>query len=364
MAFIALALILLTSMFAFYSAFNKPTSAEAAALPVLYIDPANVVNPALVSGNTFTVDLRLANVTGMYGYQFTLTWNDSIINLVSVHDNVPLPPGYFLAQNTTSAGQMDFVVTSITSGYAGATGSFDLRTIVFKVAGTGSTVIAITNDVLGDPSANAIPHNAINGYFSNTPVVPTKFQLTISVSGSGVTNPVAGKYLYDKGTQVPVTATANSGFSFDHWMLDNVNSGSASPFTVTMNANHTLEAFFVEVVPVKFQLTINVIGNGTTTPTPGTYMYDAGAKVNVTAIADSGWLLQQWILDGQNKGVSNPYSLTMNANHTLTAEFKIRGPVIPEFWLGPILGIVGCFAALALFKLYKSKPSKIVTIAQ
>jgi hypothetical protein len=32
---------------------------------------------------------------------------------------------------------------------------------------------------------------------------------------------------------------------FDHWTLDTANVGATNPYSVTMNQNHTLKAFFV-----------------------------------------------------------------------------------------------------------------------
>jgi hypothetical protein len=71
----------------------------------------------------------------------------------------------------------------------------------------------------------------------------------------------------------------------------------------------------------QYELVIGVSGSGTTDPVPGTYLYDAGTEVSVTAIADGGWLFDYWLLDGIDVGSTYPYVVTMNANHTLTAVF-------------------------------------------
>ena len=73
------------------------------------------------------------------------------------------------------------------------------------------------------------------------------YDLTIDVSGSGSTSPSVGVHTYAEGTEVPVTASPSSGWSFSHWLLDSVNVGSDNPLPVTMNAPHTLTAVFTEV---------------------------------------------------------------------------------------------------------------------
>ncbi|MFZ2095834.1 MAG: S8 family serine peptidase [Anaerolineales bacterium] len=79
--------------------------------------------------------------------------------------------------------------------------------------------------------------------------IPKLFDLTLAVSGSGSTSPAVGVHAYEEGAEVAVAANAASGWEFDHWQLDSENVGSSNPYTVTMNADHTLTAVFVEILP-------------------------------------------------------------------------------------------------------------------
>jgi hypothetical protein len=88
---------------------------------------------------------------------------------------------------------------------------------------------------------------------------PVYYDLTVAVSGSGSTSPGVGTHTYDEGSGFSVTASPGSGWTFDHWLLDAVNVGSANPYMVTMNADHTLTAVFVEVPPSFETLTFDVI---------------------------------------------------------------------------------------------------------
>jgi hypothetical protein len=160
----------------------------------------------------------------------------------------------------------------------------------------------------------------VTAVFVEAPAV--QYNLTISVTGNGATNPAVGSYMYGEGTVVSVTAIPESGWMFDHWVLDDNYVGSTNPYNVTMNSNHTLEAVFVEIPPPpQYELVISVSGMGTTTPAPRTYLYDAGTEVEVTAVPESGYMLDYWLLDAVNVGKANPYAVRMDSNHTLMAVF-------------------------------------------
>ncbi|MEM3642084.1 MAG: immunoglobulin domain-containing protein, partial [Candidatus Bathyarchaeia archaeon] len=74
-------------------------------------------------------------------------------------------------------------------------------------------------------------------------VVPT-YTLKIETTAGGTTNPTPGTYTYAAGSLVQVTAIPSSGYVFDHWELNGTNVGTATIYTVTMNANYVLKAFF------------------------------------------------------------------------------------------------------------------------
>ena len=68
-------------------------------------------------------------------------------------------------------------------------------------------------------------------------------------------------------------------------------------------------------------LIIKTTTGGTTDPEPGQYQYPTGSTVTVTAIPDSGYNFNYWDVNG-TKNTSNPITLTLKNNVTLTAFFK------------------------------------------
>jgi len=158
---------------------------------------------------------------------------------------------------------------------------------------------------------------------------PKIYNLTIDVSGSGSTEPLEGTHTYTKGTEVEVNSTADSGWMLENWIFDGLNVGNETSYTVTMDSNHSLTAVFTKIPRRKHVLTIIVSGSGSTEPPAGTHTIEDGTDVKVNATAESGWMFDHWILDTVDVGTANPYTVTMNADHSLTAVFiDITPPTI------------------------------------
>jgi len=74
------------------------------------------------------------------------------------------------------------------------------------------------------------------------------YNLSITVSAGGTTEPSPGIYTYENGTIIEVTAIPESGYSFDYWLLDN-QTRTENPVIIIMDSNYTLEAYFVDDIP-------------------------------------------------------------------------------------------------------------------
>jgi parallel beta-helix repeat protein len=84
-----------------------------------------------------------------------------------------------------------------------------------------------------------------------------------------------------------------------------------------------------------FKLIITTATGGTTNPEPGTYIYPAGAELNVTAFPNAGYSFDYWLLDG-NVRTENPITVIMDSNHTLETYFVDNiPPEISEPWQDP-----------------------------
>jgi len=164
---------------------------------------------------------------------------------------------------------------------------------------------------------NNIDHYPLLGPY----IPPTTYTLTITTTVGGTTDPSPGSHTYEAGTYASVQAIPDAYYTFDHWELDGLNAGSSNPITVTMDKDHTLHAVFTPIAPITYTLTITTTIGGTTNPTPGTYVHNAGSTVSVTAVPDTYYLFNHWELDGANVGATNPIDVLMDKNHTLHAVF-------------------------------------------
>jgi len=83
------------------------------------------------------------------------------------------------------------------------------------------------------------------------PSPPATYNLTVTSSVGGQTEPDVGLQVYDAGNVVIVTAFPNEGYYFDSWILDGI-TRTENPLTITMSQDHTLHAIFsLEVVTPK-----------------------------------------------------------------------------------------------------------------
>jgi len=78
--------------------------------------------------------------------------------------------------------------------------------------------------------------------------VPT-YALTITTTTGGTTNPAPGTYNYTANSTVQVAAIPEANYKFEYWELDGINVGSANPYSVLMDKNHTLTAVFSPLPP-------------------------------------------------------------------------------------------------------------------
>jgi hypothetical protein len=72
---------------------------------------------------------------------------------------------------------------------------------------------------------------------------------------------------------------------------------------------------------------VDVKAGGVTQTPP--YTFSNGTVLQVTATPNAGYSFSNWTLDGANVGSANPYSITLNSNRTVTANFASAAPPPP-----------------------------------
>ncbi len=152
------------------------------------------------------------------------------------------------------------------------------------------------------------------------------FALTINIEGEGSTSPVAGTHNYARDEVVEVTATPAAGYKFDSWIGD-VSDPAAATTTVTIDADKVITARFVPLT--YYELTIEVDGNGTTEPAPGTHSYPEGQTVSISAEPDEGYEFTGWIGDVADTEKETT-TILMDDHKTIIATFD-EIPLPPVF---------------------------------
>lgn len=145
----------------------------------MMVTPAAVVDTSLGAGSTFTVDIIVKDITDLYGFEFKLAYDTSILTTTMPQITIGdiFDPGYFVWKMMAfdSAGYVWIAVTqelgAIDGVSVGRGEKGRLASIEFTVDGDGSSVLDIYDVKLADSSGDAIGVLELaDGFFSNVDV--------------------------------------------------------------------------------------------------------------------------------------------------------------------------------------------------
>jgi len=114
------------------------------------------------------------------------------------------------------------------------------------------------------------------------------------------------------GTLVSVSFTAQAASGSSPVTLCDVGITNETTYIPIIVTNGT-------VLLREFTLDIAIDGSGSVIKNPNQTTYPYGTMVQLTAVADSGWVFSHW--EGDLSGSTNPTSITMTANKSITAFF-------------------------------------------
>ncbi len=166
---------------------------------------------------------------------------------------------------------------------------------------------------------------------------PPEYTLNISVEGNGkvtaegIDCPDLCEGYYISGTEVILTAKANSGYLFDHWEGDLT--GSDLSASVTMNSDKTVKAVFTIIPPDEYVLNVSVYpsgsgllsGIGINCPSDCTEIYTQETAITLIAIPNDGYQFAYW--EGNVFNYDNSLSVVMDSDKNITAVFIEIPPV-------------------------------------
>jgi uncharacterized repeat protein (TIGR02543 family) len=144
------------------------------------------------------------------------------------------------------------------------------------------------------------------------------YTLTVNTTGSGSVAKSPDQPTYTYGDVVTLTATPTAGYAFAGW--SGGLSGSDNPTTIIITGNATVAASFT---PIVYNLTVSIIGEGTTSPAVGVHSYAQGTIVDLTANPATGYRFVNWTGDVVDVN-SATTTVTMDAIKSVTANFTAQ----------------------------------------
>ncbi|MCL2082429.1 MAG: InlB B-repeat-containing protein [Oscillospiraceae bacterium] len=252
-------------------------------LPVSVAAPTNA--SATLSSNAKSVTLRWERAAAVYG-----------ANLRQA-----APSGYEIYRNdelihSTGSSSSSYTNSQLESG----------KTYVYKIRSTHTS------------GGNTV-------YSEFTPPVtaaaPTEYALIVTAQTGGRVNTTGGSYT--EGTRISLTATANTGYTFDGWTSSN---GGSFGNTANRSTTFTMPAGTTTVTAKFKQSTRAVTVNGSHTSNSGARNYAQGATVTIRAGTRSGYTFNGWTVNRGGVTLANrtnaTTTFTMPANTvTVTANW-------------------------------------------
>jgi uncharacterized repeat protein (TIGR02543 family) len=124
-----------------------------------------------------------------------------------------------------------------------------------------------------------------------------------------------GAGAYNAGTSVTITATPGVGYTFTNWTEGTTVVSALNTYTFPIGANRVLVANF----GINMYMLNLIYTNGTVAKSPNQTTFSHGTSVLLTATPAVGYTFTSW--SGDATGNTNPLTIVMNSEKTITANF-------------------------------------------
>jgi hypothetical protein len=154
------------------------------------------------------------------------------------------------------------------------------------------------------------------------------YSVTTGTVGQGTITLAPNQATYPEGTEVTVSAIAESGWRFAQWSGDLT--GSAPAANLLIDSHKTVTATFEQLTyTVQIELvggSTGVVGGSVRAEPPGPYLY--GQEVTLTALPDDGYIFVGWEIteamqQAANAPVAEPrINVVVTTDLTVIANFR------------------------------------------
>jgi Cohesin domain len=125
------------------------------------------VDQSIAPGGTFSIDVNVAGVSDLYGYQFDILFDPNVIEALSSMEGTFLAKGgstFFIpGTNDNVGGTVAATANTLVSSVPGVSGSGNLAILTFEALKTGVSAIAISGVEFTDSSLNSISTSSTGG---------------------------------------------------------------------------------------------------------------------------------------------------------------------------------------------------------
>jgi len=292
---------------------NRPL-VKASPQTVVYVEPDAVTG--LMPPENFTIKVKIANVTNLYGIDIQFTWDPTIIKYVNHTKKIPrstYPDGILYSPTIPVRNQVDENATmpgsepgarywlseASMSPALAFNGNGTIFEMKFQVVGLGTSPLRILACTLADKEGIPIPNTTHDGYFQNY-IPPPPPPANVFVTPPSIVN---SSLLPGENFAVKVTVEdVVNLYSFEFWL--GYNSSILDVVSVTVNPVFPPPTIIHQVGQVKVSASL-------TPPTPPISgdLYLASIEFHVLATGESKLDLHDVILlnsDGETITINEP----------------------------------------------------------
>ncbi len=170
---------------------------------------------------------------------------------------------------------------------------------------------------------NVVGDSTIRAVFK---VLPTIHTITASAGANGSISP-SGVVSVADGASQTFTIAPFPHYHIDSVIVNGTHRGTMSSYTFTnVRGDSTIHATFAVNT---YMLNITVVGSGSVGKVPDQPTYNYGTIVQLTATPAGVWSFSGW--SGDASGFTNPLSVTMDTNKSITATFTNTNTLV-GYW--------------------------------
>ncbi|MFO8034635.1 MAG: right-handed parallel beta-helix repeat-containing protein [Candidatus Bipolaricaulota bacterium] len=180
-------------------------------------------------------------------------------------------------------------------------------------------------EAIDDPDAHETTIEMHEDYKIKAAFAVAEYDLDVeSTEGGTVTVPGEGVYRYEHTTRVSLRVSADEGYAFVGWRgdVDTIADPEATRTALDMRGNYAITAEFASV-PRELELA-STEGGEVRDPGEGTFTYEHGDEVALSAEADTGYVFVRWggdIGEVADTGAEDT-TIAMRDDYEIAAEFE------------------------------------------